>query len=245
MGSGEPLIILHGLFGMLDNWVTLGKRFSEHFEVYIVDQRNHGKSPHSTEMTYSLLADDIAAFIEEQRIDRPWILGHSMGGKTAMHYALSTRASLRGLIIADIAPKSYDVRHLDIIQALKMINPSTLKSRDEAVSILLEAQIASPIVLFLLKNLERHGNAFNWKFNLDAIEQNIENIGQAIQSTHPFLGMTLFLKGELSNYISEEDRSGIADLFPKYQFCQILGAGHWLHAEKLDAFYDAVMKFAT
>ena len=243
MGSGEPLIILHGLFGMLDNWVTLGKRFSEDFEVFLIDQRNHGKSPHSIDISYPLMAEDLAEFISEHKIVNPSIIGHSMGGKIAMQYALNYTNDINKLIIADIAPRWYDANQLDIINALRLINPANLKTRQEAADILNNENVKPQISFFLLKNLERNGNIFSWKFNLAAIANNIEKLSVRIESHTSFIGNTLFLKGQFSNYIREEDEQYISELFPNHLTQQIPNAGHWLNAEQPDIFFEEVIRF--
>lgn len=245
LGEGKPLIILHGLFGMLDNWITLGKRFSENFEVYLVDQRNHGKSPHDFNHNYTYLCEDLDEFIKSNNISSPWIIGHSMGGKTAMNYALNFNAEIEGLIIVDISPRRYNIHHLDIFDALKKIDISKINSRTEASTILANEGVSFHISQFLLKNLERiDKDSFRWKFNLDALINNMENIGANITNDKgSFIKPSLFLKGENSNYIKEEDFALISSLFPNSQITTIPNSGHWLHAEQPDLFFQHVFDY--
>jgi pimeloyl-ACP methyl ester carboxylesterase len=242
-GQGKPLIILHGLFGSSDNWFSLAKVFAEHFTVYLVDQRNHGQSPHTDDFNYKLLTEDLADFIQEHHIEKPHIIGHSMGGKTAMNFAVKYPGSLDKLIIVDIAPKQYPVHHDHILEGLHDIDLNTLTSRNEADQ-LLSRHVPEPDVRqFLLKNLARNSEGkFEWRVNIHAIDEHIEEIGEGMQYDGQFTGPALFVKGARSNYYALGDEKGILNIFPSAQFIT-LNTGHWVQAEDPKAFSEAVFDF--
>lgn len=242
-GQGKPLIILHGLFGSSDNWFSLAKVFAEKFTVYLVDQRNHGQSPHTDEFNYQLLTEDLATFIKEHDIEKPHIIGHSMGGKTAMNFAVKYPDQLDKLIIVDIAPKSYPVHHDHILDGLHDIDLNTLTSRTEADQ-LLSRQVPEPDVRqFLLKNLARNSEGkFEWRVNIHAIDEHIEEIGAGMQYEGQFTGPTLFIKGVRSNYYAPGDEENILKIFPAATFVT-LNTGHWVQAEDPKAFAEAVFAF--
>lgn len=242
-GEGKPLIILHGLFGSSDNWFTLAKVFAEKFTVFLVDQRNHGQSPHTNEFNYKLLTEDLANFIREHQIEKPHIIGHSMGGKTAMNFAVKYPDLLDKLIVVDIAPKTYPVHHDHILDGLHDIDLNTLTSRTEADK-LLSRQVPEPDVRqFLLKNLARNSEGkFEWRVNIHAIDEHIEEIGAGMQYEGQFTGETLFVKGVRSNYYALGDEENILKIFPAAQFAT-LNTGHWVQAEDPKAFSETVLKF--
>ncbi|RMG83613.1 MAG: alpha/beta fold hydrolase [Bacteroidetes bacterium] len=243
LGSGEPLIILHGLMGMLDNWLTPAKKLAEHFEVFLVDQRNHGHSPHSEEFNYQVMMEDLLEFFDDVNLLEAHILGHSMGGKTAMKFAQNYPEYVTKLIVADIAPKKYPVHHQLILQGLRAIDLNKVSSRKEADEILSQYVPEFAVRQFLLKNLYwKEKNKLAWRFNLDAIEKNIELIGEEIND-RIFEKPALFLKGEKSDYITEEDYEMIKMLFPQSSIQVIPNAGHWLHAEQPELFIKAVIDF--
>jgi esterase len=244
-GQGQPLIILHGLFGSSDNWYSLSKVFSESFTVYAIDQRNHGQSPHSDEFNYELLTEDLEQFLKEHSIDNPIVIGHSMGGKTAMNLAIKNPASIGQLIVVDIAPKSYPVHHDQILDGLTAIPLATLSSRSEADKILAEFVPELNVRQFLLKNLSRGSEGkFEWKINLKAIEKHIEEIGQGMQYQGAFEKPTLFIKGAKSNYFQPSDDELIWKLFPAAQI-ETLDTGHWVQAEKPQEFVQTILNFLT
>jgi pimeloyl-ACP methyl ester carboxylesterase len=237
------LIILHGLFGSSDNWFTLAKVFAEKFTVYLVDQRNHGQSPHTDEFNYKLLTEDLAAFIKEHHIEKPHIIGHSMGGKTAMNFAVKYPDVLDKLIVVDIAPKSYPVHHDHILEGLHEIDLNTLTSRTEADK-LLSRHVPEPDVRqFLLKNLARNSEGkFEWRVNIHAIDEHIEEIGAGMQFDGQYTGETLFIKGVRSNYYAPGDEENILKIFQAAQFVT-LNTGHWVQAEDPKGFAETVLKF--
>ncbi len=244
LGEGKDLIILHGLFGSLDNWISLAKQWSENYKVWIIDQRNHGRSPHSDDFSYELMANDLWEFIEAHQIDQPIILGHSMGGKTAMEFAVQHPDQLSKLIVVDIAPVKYQVHHYKILEALNSIQPDRLESRSEADNKLMELIPEFGVRQFLLKNLDRKSDgSYAWKFNLPVLEREIVPISEWSISEGVFEKECLFVKGELSNYILPEYGLEIGNKFPAYQLEEVKGAGHWVHAEKSEEFYQIVSEF--
>jgi pimeloyl-ACP methyl ester carboxylesterase len=246
LGEGQPLIVLHGLFGSLDNWMTLGKEWAEDYNVFLVDQRNHGQSPHSKDFTYSLLAQDLFEFIEEHNIENPIILGHSMGGKTAMEFAVNYPKKLEKLIVVDIAPVSYEVHHYEIIDALKSVPLSEIKSRKEADGVLSKKIKEFGVRQFLLKNLYwKEKEQLAWRFNLEVLADEIIPTSEFSISAKKFSKPTLFIKGGNSNYILKEHESKIGEKFSNYKLNSISGAGHWVHAEKKDEFSKIVNDFLS
>ncbi|SFB68794.1 Pimeloyl-ACP methyl ester carboxylesterase [Zunongwangia mangrovi] len=246
IGEGKPFIILHGFLGMGDNWKTLGKMFSEKgYEVHLVDQRNHGKSPHSDDFTYQVLAEDLKEYVEEHNLDKVVLMGHSMGGKTAMLFATTYPDLLEKLIIVDIAPKYYRPHHQDILAGLSLLEESDVSSRQEAAKIISEYVPDKPTQLFLLKNLDREGkDKYVLKVNLKIFKEKIDNIGKALGDSKVYEGETLFIKGENSNYIKlPEDEELLQTHFPSTKIEVISNAGHWVHAENQKDFYDAVIRF--
>ncbi|MGB1237160.1 MAG: alpha/beta fold hydrolase [Pseudomonadales bacterium] len=242
-GSGEPLIILHGLFGTLENWGAQTLELSQYFQVISVDLRNHGRSPHSDVMSYEAMADDIQQLMQELTIERAHIMGHSMGGKVAMQLALSQPQLINKLIIADIAPVSYEPHHDEIFAGLNAIKLAELTSRKDADNAL-ASHVQTPAVrAFLLKNLYRDEQQhFRWRPNLDALQREYHNISKPPHGT-PFPSAALFIKGMNSNYILREHSNAINALFPAARFKIIEGAGHWLHAEKPKIFSKIVLNF--
>ncbi len=242
-GQGTPLIILHGLFGSSDNWYSLAKVFAQHFTVYLVDQRNHGQSPHSDQMNYDLLAGDLNDFIEEHAIQQPIIMGHSMGGKAAMNFAVKYPDKLSRLIVVDIVPKFYPVHHDAILDGLKAIPLDTLASRNEADAILSKYVPQPDVRQFLLKNLARRSaGGFEWKINVASINQNIGKMGEGMIYSGKYDGSSLFIKGKKSNYYSEGDEALIQSIFPNAEFA-MLDTGHWVQAEKPAEFSKLVLSY--
>jgi pimeloyl-ACP methyl ester carboxylesterase len=243
-GSGEPLIILHGLLGSLDNWQSVAKEYAEHFTVFIIDQRNHGKSPHADAFSYDLLVQDLLAFCEQQHIYKTHLLGHSMGGKVAMQFALENQDFIDKLLIADIAPVAYAPEHNEIFKALRGIDAKTMKSRKEVELALAQTIKNFGVRQFLMKGLTRgENNVFEWKFNLESIWKNYDNILDIFHSDEIFLGETLFINGSNSSYVLPEHQILINQYFPKNKRETISNAGHWLHAEQPEEFCSKTLKF--
>ncbi len=258
-GEGQPLIILHGLFGQSDNWNTLAKQFSEQaclpdrqgFEVYTVDQRNHGLSPHSDVWNYKVMSEDILELINDNQLKNVILLGHSMGGKTAMQFAIDYPKYVDKLIVADIAPKYYPMHHQGVLQALQAVDFNVVKTRKEVEEVLSKYISDFGTKQFLLKNIFWVDETeMAWRFNLNIIIQQIENVGQDVEQIGDATPTdvicevpTLFIRGELSNYILDEDINLIQNIFPNSILETIPDAGHWLHAEKPKEFFECVMKF--
>lgn len=244
-GQGQPLIILHGLFGQCDNWNTLAKQFSENgLEVFIVDLRNHGLSPHSEVWNYQVMSEDILELINDNELQNVILMGHSMGGKVAMQFAVDHPQVLNKLIVVDISPKYYPMHHQHVLDALQAVDFNVVKNRKEAEEILSKYISDFGTKQFLLKNIYwKTETELAWRFNLKVIVEQIENVGEALISDTVCSIPTLFIRGEKSNYILDEDRNSIQDIFPHYTLETIKDAGHWVHAEKPKEFFDCVMKF--
>lgn len=241
--SGENLIIVHGLLGSGDNWVTLSKRFANDHIVWAIDQRNHGRSEHSAIFNYEVMADDLMEFIETHQIQQPTLMGHSMGGKTIMQFLNKYPDICVKFISVDMAPKIYDGHHDIIFKAMKAVNPEQLSSRNEADEILSKYITSFPIRQFLLKNLTRNDDMqMYWRMNLDVIYQNYPEILKAIYLEKPFDGDTLFVRGTKSNYILNEDFPLIQRQYPNAEIID-MDAGHWVHSEVPDELYEAVNEF--
>jgi esterase len=242
--DGPHVVIVHGLFGMLDNWHNIANKLSDRFSVISVDVRNHGGSGHDMRMGYDDICNDIKALLTELKIPSAHFIGHSMGGKAVMKMADLYPDIIDKLCIVDIAPKRYKPGHQLIFDAMFNLPVQDLKSRSEA-----EQQLASSIKelgirLFILKNLERKPEGgYGWKLGLDEIYQNYPVIIGAIELAWPFSNPTLFITGENSNYVNEDDESDILNFFPNAKFKAIKNSGHWVHAENPTDFLQAVESF--
>ncbi len=245
LGSGTPFVILHGFLGMSDNWKTLGSRWAEAgYEVHLLDQRNHGRSFHSEAFSYEIMAQDLKNYCEAHKLERIILLGHSMGGKVAMQFAVTYPEMVSKLIVADIGPKAYPPHHQDILKALSVLDFSDIKSRGDAETVLSEYIQDVGTRMFLLKNLYRKSKTeLALRVNLAVLSEKIEEVGKALLENSVFNGDTLFLGGENSGYIEPMDELLIKKHFPKAQIATISKAGHWLHAENPKEFYDNVMNF--
>lgn len=244
-GDGFPVLILHGFLGMGDNWKTLGKKISDQgFQVHLIDQRNHGRSPHSEVFSYNLLAEDLKAYCDENGLGKIHLLGHSMGGKTAMLFAVRYPELLNRLIIADIGPKYYPLHHQDILDGLDSLDFEILKSRTD-VDMALEVYVPDAGVrMFLLKNLYwKEKNKLGLRMHLKALMDNASEIGVELPEGYMYSGETLFLKGEKSNYILKEDQRRIKKQFPDSEIVEVSNSGHWLHAENPEDFLKEVLEF--
>ncbi len=243
-GEGEPLFILHGLFGSLDNWQTLGKQWAKTHSVYLIDLPNHGKSYHTDSFSYDEMATAVADLANDLALDKVTILGHSMGGKTAMNFAVNYPAKLARLIVVDIAPKPYPPHHQQILDGLFSFDPAQLTSRKEADAIMSDKIDNVGVRMFLLKNLKRKdGGGFAWKMNLSMLSEAVNHVIDETAIPHPINVDTLFIRGGMSNYILEEDSYGINEKFPLSSIETIEGAGHWVHAEKPTELLELVNEF--
>jgi len=245
-GNGPPLLILHGLLGSGSNWHTLSSRvFADHYEVFTPDLRNHGRSPHSDVFDYPTLAGDVRDFMQQQGLDRVHLLGHSMGGKVAMHVALLYPHLLDRLIVVDIAPKPYAPRHLEILDILGAIDPADYDTRQEIDAALARSIPSLPTRQLLLKNLDYDGTRYRWKMNLPAIIANYDAINKGLVVEGTFDQPTLFVRGETSDYVDDADEGLILRSFPNAQVVTIPGAGHWVHADAPQPFAAAVLAFLS
>ncbi|MEW6307179.1 MAG: alpha/beta fold hydrolase [Verrucomicrobiota bacterium] len=243
-GAGEPLIVLHGLLGMSDNWATLSRRFGDTFRVLAVDLRNHGKSPHGGEMNYEVMAGDVRELLQREGIARARMLGHSLGGKVAMQFALMFPPMIERLVVVDIAPRDYAPQHTELIDAMLSLDLARFTQRqqiDEALAVRIPQL---HLRQFLLKNLGRdESGAFRWKVNLPAIRQSYERLNQAPPATGSFAGKVLFVRGTRSDYIRAEDEAAIRQRFPRADIVDIAGAGHWVHADAPEEFFRVCHAF--
>ncbi|WP_372753775.1 alpha/beta fold hydrolase [Mariniflexile sp.] len=245
IGEGAPFVILHGFLGMSDNWKTLGVQFSEeHFQVHMLDQRNHGQSFHSDAFSYEDMVEDLKHYCEEHKLQDIILLGHSMGGKTAMLFAAKYPEMVSKLIIADISPRFYPVHHDGILDGLSALNFDVIKSRGEADEVLSKYISDFGTRQFLLKNLYWvEKGKLGLRMNLEVLKEEVAEVGEPLPSQATFDKETLFLRGDRSEYIGADDERIILNHFPKAEIITISNAGHWLHAENPKDFFDAVMQF--
>lgn len=243
-GKGYPLVILHGLLGSLDNWATLARRFAQHFHVFTFDARNHGRSSHSNVISYPTMATDVQTFMQRHSLASAHLLGHSMGGKTAMQLAMTHPALIDRLIVVDIAPGAYGRRHDHIFDALCGVDLKRYSSRKEVEEVLALEIPEYATLQFLLKNLGRgESGEFRWKMNLPVLKKHYDELGAAIPEATPFDRPALFIKGGKSSYITATDKPAIKKMFPRSSVVTIKNAGHWVHADAPDDLEKIVVKF--
>ena len=242
-GEGRPLVILHGLFGQSDNWNTLAKKFSDGgFRVFTVDLRNHGLSPHSDTFNFESMAGDLAEFISGHRLQNPYLIGHSLGGKVVLSFERLHPGIAGKLVIADIAARQYEPHHQSVIEALNSVDLERIDNRREAEEALSGRIADAGTRQFLLKNLYWKDKHLAWRFNLEVITRDYDEVVAEIPfytSTTP----TLIVRGEKSDYVQQAD---IADFKLRFSNCTVTtikGAGHWVHAEKPEAFCESVLAF--
>lgn len=243
MGEGKPLMILHGLFGFSDNWQTHAKKLAEYFRVILVDLRNHGRSDWSDDFSYEIMAADVKELIEDLQLEEVILIGHSMGGKVAMHLAQQEEDLLEKLIIVDMGIKGYPMHHQHIlagIHAVKLENVTARREAEQQMSAHIESY---GIKQFLLKNLYwKEKGQLAWRMNVDVLEREMPKILGPMPEGEVLLP-SLFIRGELSNYILDEDIDSIEEMFPDSEVVTIAGAGHWVHAEAPSHFQDALLSF--
>ncbi len=243
--AGKPLIVLHGVFGLLDNWLSISKGISEHgYVLYLVDQRNHGRSPHEEPMDYATFSADLKEFIDQQNLENPHLLGHSMGGKTVMQYAADYPGTFDKLVVVDIGPKAYPIHHTKILEGLNAVPIDEITSRNEADEVLSAYEPILAVRQFLLKNLYRkEEGGFGWRFNLPVLTSSMKKIGVATSYDQSVNNETLFIRGEKSDYIKDDDWEDILKIFPNATLETIAGAGHWVQAEQPKAFTECLVGF--
>lgn len=256
-GSGIPLIILHGLYGSSDNWVSIARTLSDSFRVIIPDQRNHGASPHSPFLSYKDMSQDLEELTIELGLSRFYLLGHSMGGKTAMTYAREHAKKVAGLIVIDISPFRIEREnspqmdfHSRILTTLCDLRLETVRSRDDAEKILSETISSSKIRRFILKNISRNeDNTFRWKLNPEYLRSNLANILSGVEredaAAKSVKGFpVLFIRAGNSDYIADSDLDDIRILFPAAEIVTIENTSHWIHAEKPDKIIELIREMA-
>ncbi len=242
-GEGEPVIILHGLFGMLDNWQTFGRMLSEDYEVYLVDQRNHGSSPHTDEHNYKSMAEDLKEWMEDQDLESAHIIGHSMGGKTALTFALMYPELARSVVSIDMGVKKYEGSHERFFSAMFSLPIDEIQSRSEAEEHLRKQVPENAIRMFLMKNIDRNPEGgYRWKFNLQQLYDDYEGILDAIDIDAQYDKDVLIVGGEKSGYVKPDDYEGIRHFFPKAEITS-LNTGHWVHAEKPKELLELIRNF--
>jgi len=242
-GEGKPLVMLHGLFGSGDNLGGLTRVLSEDYQTISVDLRGHGRSPHLGAISYPIMADDVIRVMDDLGVEKAHVLGHSMGGKTAMQLALSHSARIEKLVVEDISPVAYSRHHDSILQGMQAVAEASPDGRKNAEAILVRYESDPSVLSFLLTNWRREeGGAWGWRVDLNEISKGYGNIAAALEGA-PFTGNTLFLRGGLSDYILPDHKDAILGLFPKATVRTINGTGHWLHAEKPDMVARAILKF--
>jgi esterase len=245
-GIGPPLIILHGLLGSLDNWVTVSRTLGKHLQVFAVDARNHGRSPHDSRFDIPVMAEDIGDFMDSHGLATASLLGHSMGGKTAMQFALTRPDRIGKLIVVDIAPRPYPHDHDDLLDALATIDLTLFKERAEVEDALARSVPRKAVRQFLVKNLRRdQTSALVWKMNLPVIRKEYAAIAGALPATGEFRKPALFIRGGQSSYVRDDDRELILKMFPEARIHTIPGAGHWVHADAPEEFCRVVLEFLT
>lgn len=245
LGQGEPIIMLHGIFGSSDNWLTQSKMLSTRFRTYALDLRNHGQSPHAPSFDYPTMVDDVIEFMEDHSIRNPIVMGHSMGGKVAMNLAVAHPDKVEKLIVVDIAPRSYNMQNYVVLQGLTAIPIDEVTSRQQADEMLARHVDEPDVRQFLLKNLQRKPEGgFKWKLNLPSIADNILKIGLPLHFEGTFNKPTLFVRGSRSNYVRDTDIDLINKFFPSASV-ETLDAGHWVPAEKPKEFADVVQKWLS
>lgn len=239
-GNAPALVVLHGLFGSGTNWRAMARHWSKRFTVHLVDARNHGDSPHAPTMTYDEMANDVEQVIRKLAPDGAHLLGHSMGGKTAMRVALRGNVEVRSLVVADVAPVAYDHKFNHELGVMKGLDINGVKRRSDADAALSAALPDAGLRAFLLQNLVLRDGAFHWRINLEAIGNSIADLTDFPAIHGQFLQATTFVRGGLSHYVKDSHQSAITALFPRASVVTVPQAGHWLHAEQPEPFARAV-----
>lgn len=246
--DGPPLIILHGLLGSSGNWHTVSRKaLRTAVQVYAVDQRNHGQSPHSDVLDYPTMAEDVKAFQEQQALRSSHVLGHSMGGKVAMQFAFSYPERVDRLIVVDVAPRAYPPEHRPLLEALRKVDLDRYEARSAIEDALARDVPSRPTRQFLLKNLtyDSEKGRYRWSIHLEGIYTNYDLLTKAVTSDEPYEGPTLFIRGGRSDYVTDDDLPTVRRLFPKAKVVTLEDAGHWVHVDAPAAFAEAVIDFLT
>jgi esterase len=244
LGQGQPLILLHGLFGSANNWNTIAKHFAQTHQVISVDLRNHGQSPHHESQTYTEMADDLLELCDALHLDSIHLLGHSLGGKVAMQFATQFPERMDKLIVVDMAIRSYADVQTYLIDSMMAVDLATVKSRNEANQLLSSSIENEKVRQFLLMNLVKSDGGLQWRINLPALKANYPLIRQAVCESAHYDKPCLFIRGERSDYVRDDDIEHIKAHFTQAQFAS-LPAGHWVHAEQPQAFIGVTAQFLT
>ncbi len=245
MGSGQPLIILHGVFGLSDNWMVLGKQLAHKYNVFIPDQRNHGNSPHSNIFNYNALTEDLIKFIKNKQLNNPIIIGHSMGGKVAMKFALDYPDLVSKLIVIDISPKLYykNQNILQMVKAMDSINFREISNRKDILKQLTNIT-DSGLQNLIIKNIKRvEKNTYKWKINFNVIKNCLNSLMVEISAENCFTKPILFIRGGLSDYISVNDYDLIKKIFPNSNITTIHNASHWVHVDTPEELYKSIIEY--
>jgi esterase len=241
-GQGEPVILLHGLFGSMENLGALARPLAEHYCVHSLDLPNHGRSPHTDTTDIASMAEAVVAWMDAQGIAKAALIGHSLGGKTAMELALTHPQRVAQLTVIDIAPVLYSPHHSDVFEGLKQVNPSLVRQRSEAEALMLPHVPEVAVRSFLLKNLVKEETGFRWRMNLPVIARDYPAL-IAGNRNGIYPGPVLFLKGGNSDYITSSHKDAILTRFPQSQLKIIPDTGHWLHAEKPELVSGLMLRF--
>ena len=245
-GQGEPLIILHGLLGSSSNWSATSELLGRRLQIFTVDLRNHGNSPHAADFSFYSMAEDLKFFMKCQNMRQAIVLGHSLGGKVAMEFADHYPEMVSKLIVVDVAPKAYAPIHNAMIDAMISLDLSMYDSAKGVIAALATAVPSLQVRNFLAKNINRLSTGgLRWKVNLQAIRDNMNSLSSSTNFNKSYLKPVLFIRGELSDYILEGDESSIRNIYPHAQIVTIAGAGHWVHIDAKDSFLDTVLKFTA
>jgi len=243
-GDGSPLLVLHGFLGSLDNWRALSKRLAQQHRVYSIDLRNHGASPHAPVMNYRVMAEDLREFFADQDILSAHLLGHSMGGKVAMQFAVYFPNLVTSLVIVDIAPRAYVPEHRPLLDALLRLPVHTFTTYGEIDAALAPSVPGPALRQFLCKNLVRNEcGGFRWRIDLDAISVNYDELTHAVESTMPFAKPSLFIRAGRSRFIQDSDIADIRKIFSNAEIIMMADAGHWIHIDAAEGFYEVVTQF--
>lgn len=243
-GSGEPLVILHGLFGSSINWNSIGKEFSNYFTVYLIDQRNHGKSFHSNVFDYDALSKDLLGFIIEHQIDKINLLGHSMGGKVALRFSADHPEKLINLIIVDIGLRKFEFKDCALLDAMCKLNLKLMQARSEIDNFLSDSIPHLSLRQFIMQNIQRTKSGdFAWRINLSVLVKEIHQIGAEIKMNKVYDKPCLFITGENSDYVLDANKLEISKWFSKVKYHKIKDAGHWVHFDNPLAFVESVKRF--
>jgi esterase len=244
VGEGRPFVILHGLLGSADNWRSMTRRLGALYQVFAVDLRNHGRSPHSDILDYDVMTADLREFMEQQALHGTILLGHSMGGKVAMQFAIDYCERVDRLVIVDIAPKPYKPSQRYLLKALRSVDLTRCSSFADVDAALTPEVSSESLRQFLLKNLARDENGhLRWKIHLEAIDRNYDRLLRGLAVERSFSKPTLFIRGGRSNYIEDNDASLIRQMFPQAEIATLPGAGHWAHVDQPEEFFQTVVNF--